>query len=300
MQVAKPVATDGRFKGGGIMLCISWIILVYCAHHNLYYYRLRTHPADPMPKRSIIDVATVIRHLPIRYTLALLVIPVYIAYTIAEAFVFDISVMKYDVAVVWPFALGYTPCVIVLFLFNIWGFIEPNEDKEIIRQRFERGQAADAEIGITKKPSWWSKARGDSHLDDLTQLREMVAETNINSNKRQSRSSIMSTANRKSTAAGAVEMDNLHSQTSSTGTARDANALHIHGAGLRPRSPGRGRGAIIRTRTEQGLLSPTESNVTTWGARRPSSPSATSVASAATGTTLTGERQQHIRSMLDV
>ena len=98
-----------------------------------------------------------------------------------------ISIMKYDVPVVYPYALGYTPCVLLLMFFNVWGYLEANEDKILIQQRITRGRIADAEVGITKRPSWWSKACGDHHLDDLQQLRGMVEENNIHSNQQAKR-----------------------------------------------------------------------------------------------------------------
>ena len=267
-------------------------MIVYCVQHNLYYYRIRGDPSEPRPKRSFIDVATVIRHLPIRFTLCILIITVYIGYAVAETWIFDISVMKYDVTVVWPFGLGYTPVVVVLYILIIWGFMEPNEDKELIKQRMVRERSADEELGYSKKPSWWSKARGDHHLDDMSRLQDLVADTNVTSNTQRNRGSVGS---------GAMEMGAMRSpRTPTAGGNRtlqaQVNRLSLPGGGLRPRSPPRERRDGSRATTERGLLSPTSPD--SW-TNRSTSPSTNSMASGVTGTTLVGGPQQ-VRSMLDI
>lgn len=297
MQRAAPVATDGRFKSGAVFLCASWIVIVYCVKHNLYYYRIRAHPARPVPgSRNPITLALAIRHLPIRFIFAIACIAVRIGYGVASAWNFEISIMKYNVAVVWPFALGYTPSLLVLIIFNIWGFLDRNEDRELIRQRAERGRADDMDLGITKKPNWWSKARGDHHLDEMDRLQDLVAANNISSNKpghQRNRSSRGSTSL-------PVEMDTLRPAPTSSSTARLTN----DNDGLRTRSPSaRGRilpGTVPRSGS---MLAPDESRPLS---DRDDSPGGVSVmtmnttATGGTGTTLTGERQQVVRSMLDV
>jgi hypothetical protein len=45
---------------------------------------------------------------------------------------------------------------------EVAGYFDPNEDRELIRQRRIRGAEADQEMGITKKPQWWLKLREDN------------------------------------------------------------------------------------------------------------------------------------------
>jgi hypothetical protein len=280
MTVARPVATDGRFKASTVFLSIAWLIILYCIRHILHYYR--PHRRNPVNFTKIL-----IREFPAQYTMGLIVMGVYVGYTFAATWNFNISVMKYDVAVVYPYAFGYTPCILLLTIFNVWGYIEPNEDKALIKQRIARGQSVDAEIGITKKPSWWSKARGDHHLDDLQQLRGMVAENNIRSNQ----------ANDEDLAPGeAVEMINMRS----SGARASANTALEASNSLRDRSQSRGRLSPHRTNSDSdsGFLMPRRSD------RLARTPSDNSMASAMTGNTLNAEniqaRQATVRSMLDV
>jgi uncharacterized protein DUF2434 len=273
MAVAKPAATDGRFKACAIFLGIAYLIVWYCVRHNLHYYR--PHRRNPLSFFTLL-----VRSFPPHLTLALVVVGVYIGYIAASAWLFNISIIKYDVAVVWPFALGYTPCILLLIIFNVAGYLEPNEDKALIQQRVERGRAADAEIGITKKPSWWSKARGDHHLDDLQRLRGMVADTNINSNE---------AADDNRVSGEAVEMANLPASRDARST---ANAFDTPST-LRSRSESRNR--LTMTESRGILLPPRRSD------RLARTPSNNSMASALTGNTLgTEPKQQTIRSMLDV
>lgn len=278
MSVAAPHATDGRFKAGGIFLAIAWFVIWYGVRHDLFYYR--GHKKSPISFLTLL-----VRDFPLQYTLSLIVMGIFIGYSAASAFIFDISVTKYDVNVVWPFALGYGPCVLLLLILNVWGFINPNEDKELIRQRVRRGRETDAEVGITRKPNWWSKLKGDHHLDDLQRLRGLVGDENIHSGD----------AKRSSGLPGdAMEMNSINSGVArSTGNTRDVSTL-------RSRSQSRGRFSDTRTNSssDNGLLSPSDNT------RLPRTPSTNSLASALTGNTLSGEgvagRQQVIRSMLDV
>jgi len=280
MTMAKVTATDGRFKAGSLALCIAWLIIVYCIRHTLHYYR--PHIRAPFNFGKLL-----LREFPLRLSVALIIMGVYVGYTTAASWNFNISIIKYDVPVVYPYALGYTPCVILLLIFNVWGYLESNEDKILIKQRITRGRIADAEIGITKRPSWWSKARGDHHLDDLQQLRGMVDENNIHSN-------------RPNDDANApvedVEMNTLRA----SGTRASVNSALEASNTLRDRSQSRGRLSppLTNSDSDSGLLMPRRSE------RLARTPSNNSMGSVLTGNTLNAEnvqaRQQTVRSMLDV
>ena len=51
---------------------------------------------------------------------------------------------------------------LILVVYEIAGYLDPNEDRELIRQRRIRGAEIDQEMGITKKPFWWSRLHGDN------------------------------------------------------------------------------------------------------------------------------------------
>jgi hypothetical protein len=169
--LAKPAATDGRFKAGGMLLGVAWLVIAYCIRHNLKYYRRGN------------KVRLLVTDFPWRYTFCFLFSGVFIGYMASIAWLWDISIMKFDAPDVWPYALGYTPCILVIMILNYYGYFEQNEDKQIIQQRIVRGERADAELGLTKKPNWWSKVRGDHHLDGLQRLRGLVGEENIHSTR---------------------------------------------------------------------------------------------------------------------
>ncbi len=155
MAVAKPMATDGRFKASAILLCVSLFVIMANIRHILYHYKPRRHgPFSLIP--------SAVHYLPARFFLNIILIAIYLAYLVASTWKFEISLMKYNASPSWGFCFGYAPCLLIIIVFNAWGFLEENEDKQLIKQRTERGLAADAEIGIIRKPSWWSKARGDA------------------------------------------------------------------------------------------------------------------------------------------
>jgi Protein of unknown function (DUF2434) len=153
MAVAKPMATDGRFKASAILLCVSLLVILANIRHILYYYKPRRYgPFSLIP--------SALHYLPIRFFVNIVLITVYLAYLVASTWRFEISLMKYNASPSWGFCFGYAPCLLIIIVFNAWGFAEANEDKQLMRQRAERGLAADAELGYVRKPGWWSKARG--------------------------------------------------------------------------------------------------------------------------------------------
>jgi hypothetical protein len=308
--IAGPIATDVRFKLGSMLLGVAWLVVVYCVQHNLYYYRLLSHPARSTGRIRIGAAATVIRYLPIKYTMAIIVVAVRIAYGVACAFNFQISVLKYNSNALWPYILGYLPCVLVLAIFNIWGFIDKNEDKELIRQRVERGHVADQELGIAQKPNWWSKIHGDAHLDDMSRLRNMVADTNINSNQRDShlprtRTERQSRISQMSRGWSDMEMMSMRSPTSPGFSSPDHPPPRYEDSKTMAYLTGdeidkndRGRRPTSMLYPDSDLASPTDQ--ASWLGRG-HSPGGNSMASAATGTTLAdGRRPQQVKSMLDV
>jgi hypothetical protein len=281
--VANHVATDGRFKVGAIFLCLAWLVIIYYGRHALHYYKPHS--------RGIGTITNAIRNLPLRYPLSLLAFMVYLGYNVASSWIFDISIMKYDVNVLFPFLLGYLPCLLILAIFNFFGIIEKNEDKLLIQQRIDRGRAADASLGLTYKPSWWSKARGDSHLDDLQRLRQHIdSEAPPPSDNKEA----IAAAVRR----GDFELQSVH--TTASNPFDDANAARSRSVS-RTRDIG-GDVSAAHNEPRDGLLSAGDRSGQPWINRTPSN---TSMSSALTGNTLRdaalNQRQgQTIRSMLDI
>jgi Protein of unknown function (DUF2434) len=278
-SVAKPAATDGRFKAAAIFLACAYIVMVYYVRHTLHYYKPHS--------RGVGSVKTLFTQLPIRFPLAFAVVAVFIGYDIASTWIFNISIMKYNSSPIWPFALGYAPCLLFIIIFNIWGFMAQNEDKQIIKQRIELGRAADATLGLTHKPNWWSKARGDHHLDDLSRLRRLVDEQNPEHGIAGADKKYTS----KSGATENFELQNVH--TTATDPFTDSNEARSRSVSRTRPGEEPDRDLLTANRTTQQ-----------WMAR---TPSATSMSSAMTGQTLgttSGSLQQRqpqqVRSMLDI
>lgn len=74
------------------------------------------------------------------------------------------------------YGLGYGPTFLVIVVFEVWGYLDPNEDRALLKMRAERGRSIDAELGIQKKPHWWSRMTGDHHLSTEQRLKNMTSE----------------------------------------------------------------------------------------------------------------------------
>lgn len=172
-QISKPAATDGRFKAGSILAFIAWCLICYDLRHNIHYYK----PQSRGPWRSF---SNFLHFAPTKFLLTIPLALVRVGYSVASAFEWDISPLKSNVRVGWMYGLGYAPAALIIIIFNIYGYLDPNEDKALIAQRAERGRAVDAELGINRniqKPSWWSKLHGDLHLDNANAEERLKAMT---------------------------------------------------------------------------------------------------------------------------
>ena len=166
---AKPSGTDARFKAGAFLALLAWCTTCYCLQHAIHYYKPRSHG----PLGSLTGF---LRHAPLKFLLIIPITAVRVGYDIATSFTWSISPLKYDVNAAWMYGLGYAPALVVILLFNVWGYLDPNEDRDLLRQRAERGRSIDAELGLNQKPSWWRKLHGDNHLSTESRLRALTTE----------------------------------------------------------------------------------------------------------------------------
>jgi len=74
------------------------------------------------------------------------------------------------------YGLGWGTISAILVIFEVFGYIDPNEDRELIRQRRTRGAEIDQELGITKKPQWWSRLHGDNSISVHGHIARNVSE----------------------------------------------------------------------------------------------------------------------------
>ncbi|KAJ9666493.1 hypothetical protein H2201_003416 [Coniosporium apollinis] len=166
---AETSATDARFKAGSIIGVLAWFVILYSLHHSLHYYK-------PQATGLWNKFNNFCHHCPTKLFLINLILAIRLAYSIASAWIWRISLLKYDVDPVWPFALGYAPTLLIMIVLIIYGYIEENEDKQLIAKRRERGRSIDSELGIVKKPSWWRKMNGGNFMDPEARLRAMTTE----------------------------------------------------------------------------------------------------------------------------
>lgn len=156
-DTAIPNATGARFKVGAFCLVIAWITIIYSLRHSIHHYKPR--------HRGIFNKATgFLQAVPLRLFLLIVLSAAMIAYQILITFKWDLSLMvAVGANVPAIMAWGYGPSVLILYVQIVYGFVAPNEDKELLRQRRQRGETNDRELGIIRKPAWWRRVRGD-HL----------------------------------------------------------------------------------------------------------------------------------------
>jgi hypothetical protein len=154
---AKPQATDGRFKAGAFFLFLAWLVILFSLRHSIHHYKPRN--------RGILNsIIGGIRYTPLRFLLTIPLSLVIVGYQIAISFDFSISPLNQHGDVRYIYGLGWAPIVLIFIVQEVAGYILPNEDRELIRQRRIRGAEIDAEMGYTKKPHWWSRLNGYHNL----------------------------------------------------------------------------------------------------------------------------------------
>src|SRR5687768_10202317 len=161
---ARPGATDGRFKAAGFCLFICWLTIVFSLRHSVKHYKPRN--------RGIFNRGLgFIRSVPLRLALIIVLCLGTIAYQEFIAWDYDMSVVKATGPVAIIYGWGYGPSLLIMIVQIAYGWASPNEDRELSRQRRERGETLDRELGIVHKPAWWKRVRGDhllTYKDKLT------------------------------------------------------------------------------------------------------------------------------------
>lgn len=170
-EVAKPNATDNRFKAGAFLLFFAWLVICFSLCHSLHHYK-------PRNRGALNSILGFLRYTPIKLLLTIPLAFVIVAYSGALAFDFNMSPLNVKGNIPFIYGLGWTPIALIFFIYEVAGYIDPNEDKELIRQRRVRGAEIDAEMGYTKKPHWWSRLHGDHNLTVQNAIAKNVREVN--------------------------------------------------------------------------------------------------------------------------
>ena len=168
-RLAKPAATDNRFKAAGIFAFLAWCTICYSLQQSIHHYK-------PKNRGAFNSTIGLLRHTPTKFIIAIPLLLISVGYAIASSFVWDISPLKYNVMVGWMYGLGQGPIFLILLVFEVWGYIDQNEDRVLLEQRAERGRSIDTELGLAKKPGWWSKLSGGHHLTMEQRLASMTGE----------------------------------------------------------------------------------------------------------------------------
>lgn len=159
---AAPIMTDGRFKAASIFAFLAWCVICYSLRHSIHYYKPRN--------RGLWNRFIGFFHwAPTKFMLVIPMALVMIGYSAAIAFEWTINPLRYDALPGWIYGLGHAPIILIISVFEIYGYIDENEDRLILKQRRELGRSNDAELGIdgavVKKPGWWSKRHGTPGQD---------------------------------------------------------------------------------------------------------------------------------------
>jgi hypothetical protein len=157
---AEPVATDARFKTAAFLLFCGWLTTVFSLRHSIKHYK-------PRNRGAFNRLFGFLKYTPIKFLLTLPLSLVMVGYEAAIAFDFSISPLNIDPNLPVVFLVGWLPIALIFVVYEVAGYVDLNEDRELIRQRRIRGAEADNEIGITKKPHWWSRLHGDNQATNV-------------------------------------------------------------------------------------------------------------------------------------
>lgn len=167
--LARPSGTDARFKAGGFLALLAWCTIFYSLRHSIHHYK-------PRNRGSWNSFRGFWRYCPWKFQLAIPLLLIEIGYAIASSFIWTISPFKFDGNPAWLYGLGIAPAFLIILTFEISGFTEPNEDRALLKQRTERGRAADAALGIRPKPNWWSNRPVHRHHTNEQRLHALSTE----------------------------------------------------------------------------------------------------------------------------
>lgn len=168
--LARPSSTDARLKAGGLLAFLAWCTICYSLRHSIHHYKRRN-------RGSWNSFRGLLQYCPWKFQLAIPLLLLKIAYAIASSFVWTISPFKFDGNAAWLYGLGIAPAFLIILIFEICGFLEPDEDHALLQQRVERGRVTDSALGIRqKKPNWWSKLPRDQHWTNEQRLRALPTE----------------------------------------------------------------------------------------------------------------------------
>ncbi|KAI5295856.1 hypothetical protein KEM52_006699 [Ascosphaera acerosa] len=173
--VARPAATDSRFKAGAVVAFLSLVVILYSQCHSIYRYTAK--PRNELTRFCFYPLAA-----PFKFTLCFALVLVRLVYGAVAAWSWHYSPARQHVGPGALYGLGYAPPLLVIAVLNVWGFLQRNEDRLLLRQRDQIALHMDGELGIDRraaKPVWWQRMRPDYHPgfghDANGRLRTLIA-----------------------------------------------------------------------------------------------------------------------------
>ena len=154
IEQAEPTATDIRFKLAAFMMVICWCTICVSLWHSIRHY-------EPRNRGWFNRTIGFLGYMPFRFALELPLLLGMVGYQIICSFRFRLSPLDAeDTNLVAMYLGGYVPSLLIIIIQIVDGFMRPNEDRELIRQRRARGDQINRELGIVKKPAWWRRVNG--------------------------------------------------------------------------------------------------------------------------------------------
>ncbi|KAI0129012.1 hypothetical protein BJ170DRAFT_693797 [Xylariales sp. AK1849] len=159
-EYAVPSATDGRFKAATFCLFVCWLTMIVSLWHSIRHYEARN--------RGLFNrLVGGLGYMPFRFVLLVPLALSIVAYQGLAAWDFSLSPLKVNANYIAMYVGGYLPSLLIIIIQNIAGFMRPNEDRELIRQRRVRGTQIDQELGMVRKPAWWRRVNGEVGSDNM-------------------------------------------------------------------------------------------------------------------------------------
>jgi len=131
---------------------ICWLITFFYLRHSIKHYCPRS---TGLVRRAV----GLLRFIPLRFYFLLTLSAVIPTYQALVAWNFAWSPLNVKGLNAAIYTGGYAPTLLIIYIQIIFGFVTPNEDLELKRQRRIRGADIDRELGIAPKPAWWRRIR---------------------------------------------------------------------------------------------------------------------------------------------
>src|ERR1700743_833679 len=87
--LARPAATDPRFKAAAFFAVCAWLLICYSVRHSIHHYKPRNHGLWK-------SFNGFFHYVPTRFIILITLVAAHISYAILSAFDFNVSPLKYD------------------------------------------------------------------------------------------------------------------------------------------------------------------------------------------------------------